>query len=462
MRELARPPRLDDQSLIRAMSSAGRPEVQAYVTEANRDYLHWDKLRFHPRPEGLSQAEAWALVRMARLSQRKPLELLDGQRRPFGYGLPPGSLEILHEVDRWGGTTMAVDTALAPALGPLRDRVVVGSLMEEAIATSQIEGAVTTRKVAKEMLRTQRKPRDRSEQMIVNSYQTIQTLRQRLDRPLSVDLLFEIQASITQGTLDDPDAVGRLRRADENIHIVDTRDDEVVYDPPPADRLPERLEKLIRFANQTESGSDFVHPLVKAAILHFWLAYEHPFVDGNGRTARALLYWFMLKSGYWLFEFLTISRVIAESSGQYYRSFVYSEHDDNDLTYSVLYQMRATQRALKNLREYLALKQREQQEASAALRAFPEVNYRQRDLLADALREPARIWTFKEYRSIHQVTLVTARSDLLDLLERGLLREVKGRGTQRAFVAAEQLIDRLRSPVPGSAEAPSAETARPD
>jgi len=50
------------------------------------------------------------------------------------------------------------------------------------------------------MLRTSRKPRDRSEQMIVNSYRTIQLLRERLDRPLSVDLLLEIQVYRPVGT----------------------------------------------------------------------------------------------------------------------------------------------------------------------------------------------------------------------------------------------------------------------
>ena len=226
----------------------------------------------------------------------------------------------------------------------MRDRLIVSSLMEEAIATSQIEGAVTTRKVAKEMLRTSRKPKNRSEQMIVNSYRTIQLLLDRLDRPLSVDLLFEIQENMTRDTLDDPSGAGRFRRPDEPISIVDTRDEEVVFTPPPADQLPERLARLVGFANQLSGGDSFIHPLVKATILHFWLAYEHPFIDGNGRTARSLLYWFMLKSGYWLFEFLTISRAILASPARYYRSFLYSEEDDNDLTYSIVYQMGATKR----------------------------------------------------------------------------------------------------------------------
>src|SRR5205814_10028127 len=52
------------------------------------------------------------------------------------------------------------------------------------------------------------------------------------------------------------------------------------------------------------------HPMVRSMILHFWLAYDHPFVDGNGRTARALFYWSMLRNGYWMFEYITISKII--------------------------------------------------------------------------------------------------------------------------------------------------------
>ena len=190
-----------------------------------------------------------------------------------------------------------------------------------------------------------------------------------------------------------------------------------------------------------------MHPLVKAAVLHFWLAYEHPFIDGNGRTARALFYWFMLKNGYRLFEFLTVSRAIMKSSSRYYRSFLYSEHDEEDLTYSLLYQLDATGRALVDLREYLHEKQREQRELNRTLRAVPDVNVRQRSLLEHALANPDEPITFLGHSRTHDVTLVTARADVLDLLERKLVDEV-GRGRQRSFLPAEGLAERLSRPAP--------------
>lgn len=429
-----------------ALEALARPEVLEVVRRANAAYQHWEELEVRPMPAGFTARDAWAVVKLTRRAARRVLPLVDPAGKPFSYWLPPGALETLHEVDRWAGGSLAMDGA-SGSLEALREQVIVSSLMEEAIATSQIEGAATTRRVAKAMLRARRRPRDRGEQMIANSYDTMQLLRAELERPLSLDLLFEIQARMTRDTLDDPSGAGRLRTAAEDIAVVDVRNDAVLHTPPPAATLPARLQALIDYANAPAQGETFVHPLVKAAVLHFWLAYEHPFIDGNGRTARALFYWFMLKNGYWLFEFLTVSRAIMKSSSRYYRSFLYSEHDEEDLTYSLLYQLDATGRALVDLREYLHKKQREQRELNRTLRAVPDVNVRQRSLLEHALANPDEPITFLGHSRTHDVTLVTARADVLDLLERKLVDEV-GRGRQRSFLPAEGLAERLSRPAP--------------
>lgn len=323
----------------------------------------------------------------------------------------------------------------------MRDRVLIDSLMEEAIATSQIEGAVTTRRVAKELLRSGRKPKDRSEQMVVNGYRTIRLIRERLDRPLTFELLNEIQISMTQDTLSDPRDAGRIREEKDRVEVVDSRDNEVVYIPPPAGRLRQRLEHLVEFANTSPESEPFIHPLVRAAVLHFWLAYEHPYVDGNGRTARALFYWFMLKHGYWLFEFLTISRMIHAAPMRYYRSFLHSEQDNNDLTYFLMFQFDVTHKALEDLHQRLR-DMRDQKNRMLAIRQAASLNMRQRAIMDHALRHPAQIYTFASHQRSHGVTLQTARTDLLGLLDRGFLSEVTA-GRAREFVPAEDLPKKL-------------------
>jgi len=425
------------------LSVLAKPELRRFVTRANTEYFHWDELRARPRPAGLSLERAWAAVKTARMAERRTLPLRDPNGNHFSYWLPPHALSTLHDVDRWGGSTLALDHDTLPDVRAVREQVIISSLMEEAIATSQIEGAATTRRVAKEMLRTKRKARDRSEQMIVNSYETILFLQKQKTQDLSLDLLFEIQARMTRDTLDDPDASGRFRTQADDVAIVDVRDNEVIFTPPPAKLIPRRMEALVSFANAKATADEFIHPLVKAAILHFWLAYEHPYVDGNGRTARALFYWFMLKNGYWLFEYLTVSRAIMKRRMGYYRSFLHSEHDDEDLTYSLLFQLDATREALGDLRAHLTRMQEQTRELARTIQRFPDLNARQRALIDQVLRAPTDIVTFQSHQTGFGITYVTARTDLLDLVARGLLDETR-QGKQRAFLAPANLRSKLQ------------------
>jgi hypothetical protein len=297
------------------------PEGRELLAKIDREYLYWDRVKHQKIPEVASIEEIWKLVRSARFyrSHHLSLETTDGEA--FHYWIPDAAMRELHHLDRNASGTMGLDTPGLPS--GASERYLISSLMEEAIASSQIEGADTTRLVAKEMLRSGKRPGNRAEQMILNNYITIGRIKELVGEPLSLGLLNSLQASMTENTLDDPDSAGRLRRPDEKIQVVDGSDGTILHIPPPAEHLESRLEKLCRFANSDEGP--FIHPVVKATLLHFWLAYEHPYVDGNGRTARALFYWYALAKGYWLLEYVSISRTILRAHRQYLRSFLYAE-----------------------------------------------------------------------------------------------------------------------------------------
>ena len=194
---------------------------------------------------------------------------------------------------------------------------------------------------------------------------------------------------MTHGTLDDDTGAGRLRHPDERIEVVDQRDGTVLHTPPPAGQLAERLDAMCAFANVADGNAGpFLHPVLRSIILHFWLAYDHPFVDGNGRTARTLFYWSMLRHGYWLVEFLTISQIIRGAPAQYARAFLHTETDDNDLTYFVGYHLSVLDRALRALHEYVARKSAQQRHLESVVRGLTDLNHRQRALLGHALRHP--------------------------------------------------------------------------
>jgi Fic family protein len=201
------------------------------------------------------------------------------------------------------------------------------------------------------------------------------------------------------------------------------------------------MASLIAFANIDHTRESFVHPVLKAIILHFWLAYEHPFVDGNGRVARALFYWFMLKNGYWLFEFLSISQTFKDAPMAYPKAFLYSEYDDNDLTYFILYNLNSILSTLRKLESHLENRQREKKVIDQQLNKV-EVNERQYGVLIQAIQDPTTMFSIKLHQRTFGVVYQTARHDLLNLAERGLLVMVK-RGRKMIFHPAADLREKI-------------------
>ena len=255
---------------------------------------------------------------MSRSGISKPIGLQNKKGKPFTFSVPGLVMEELHQIDLVSGGLVSVPE---PMTNPhSRDRYLVSSLLEEAISSNQLEGAVTTREVAREMIRTGRKARDTNEQMILNNFAVMQKIRALKAAPLTPQMIFRIHRLMTEKTLEDPAAAGRLRREDKKRVVADDFGT-VFHDPPEAAELSSRLDAMCAFANE-ETPDFFIHPAVRSIVLHFWLAYDHPSVDGNGRTARALFFCAMLHRCYWLFDFISISKILIKAPAKYGRSFL--------------------------------------------------------------------------------------------------------------------------------------------
>jgi Fic family protein len=379
---------------------------------------------------------------MARLSGQRFIPLQSARSEPFSFSLPDSVLRLLHFVDqRCAGEIAMAEVVTGDAQA--KQHYLVNSLMEEAIRSSQLEGATTSRRVAKELLRTGREPRNRSELMILNNYRALQFMRSIGD-VLTPAAVLELHEILTRGTLDNPDVAGRLQRPDEErVAVLDRVDGSLLHAPPPAVELPQRLAALCAFANGDRSDDDFVHPVIRGILLHFWLAYDHPFEDGNGRTARALFYWFMRTRGYWLVEYLSISRILRKAPGKYSKSFLLTETDEGDTTYFLLFQLQVIERATNELHQYLRRKMAEIRDVERLIKGASGFNHRQLALLSDALRTGDRTYTFGGHAASHSVTHETGRTDLADLTDRGLLlRQQVGR--RYFFVAPPDLSIRLQ------------------
>lgn len=426
------------------------PELAARFAEIARagigaapagKYCHWDTFRHAPPLAEFAAEPQWLAVKFARQALYRPIPLRDLNGAPFQYALPNPALEMLHRIDRnAGGNIQGSDQVTNPAT---RDSYLFKSVVEEAISSSQLEGASTTRLVAKSMIQEGRAPQNRSERMILNNYEGMRYVRQLKDQPLTPAVVLELQRILTDGTLDEQDGAGRYRRHEEHIVVEDETG--TLHTPPNAAELEIRVQAMCDFANG-HSDAEFIPPAVRAILLHFWLAYDHPFVDGNGRTARALFYWSMAREGYWLAEYLSISRILKTARAQYARSYLYTETDDNDVTYFLLHQMCVLLRSIEDLYRFLERKATELRSAEDIVRQaaslHAELNYRQLALLHHALKTPTARYTVASHRISHGVSYESARSDLMKLLAEGLLLQRKV-SKAHVFVPAPDLRERM-------------------
>ena len=428
---IERPPIITERDLAAVMlDKSKRPneKLSALIDKINDDYEYWDTVKYKNRPEGCASAqELWLRVKASRIS----CTVFAWDRYNVNFGLTNKMQRLCHEFDMSFGGSWE-NSSVIP--NDNRERYLISSLMEEAIYSSQMEGAATTRKVAKDMLRRQISPKDKSQQMIVNNYQTIRFIVENKQTPLTPELVLHIHHLMTDKTLNDPNDAGRLRMNNEVV-VEDGITHEVVHTPPSFEELPTFLKELCKYFNET-SARVFVHPIIRGIIIHFMVAYMHPFVDGNGRTARALFYWYMLKQGYWLTEYLSISRVIAMSKKSYEKAYQYVEADYNDLGYFIAYNLKVLEQSFKQLQNYIKKKQDERMLASSFLR-LGDINERQAQIIRMYMENPKEVLTVKDLQNKFMVTATTAKSDIVGLLKRGLLDEIAFNKVKRGYVKGQ-------------------------
>jgi len=177
------------------------------------------------------------------------------------------------------------------------------------------------------------------------------------------------------------------------------------------------MDEFCNFANE-DNPEEFIHPIIKGITLHFLLGYIHPFNDGNGRTARSVFYWYMLSKGYWLFEYMAVSRRILRSRKNYDLVYLYTEYDEMDLTYFIKYIMECVDDSLKDMLQYIKRKKIEQEETKKLIYKDPDLNLRQAMILEDFSKNPTKIFTIKEISETYRVVYQTARTDLLLLAQK--------------------------------------------
>ena len=423
---IEQPPKIDKETLVNTLLKGVDPNIMPIVDKANDDYEYWDKVKYKKLPEGFTPQMLWTHVKASRLRSM-------WEKYGINLCITSQMQRLCHEFDMKFGSFWEVE---GEAQSAEKKYYLSSSLMEEAIYSSIMEGASTTRVVAKDMLRKKKSPQNKSQQMIANNYNTIQYIVEHKDEPLTEEALLHIHRLMTEKTMDNPEDAGRFRTNDKVV-VADMVEGDIIYTPPSFQEIPEFVDDLCDFFNN-DNPRTFIHPIIRGIIVHFMLAFMHPFVDGNGRTARALFYWYMLKEKYWLTEYMSISRVIAKSKPSYEKSFRYVENDGNDIGYFVAFNLRALDISFQQLTDYIQRKQREKKAATSFMIAG-NINYRQAMILQRLKEEPNTIMTVKDVQEQFSVSSMTARKDLSDLVQQGYLTEIAINKVTRGYIKMQEV-----------------------
>jgi Fic family protein len=408
------------------------PELLKEVADYNRRYLSWDELKYRiPDPE--RRKATWAMMKLLRVLR---YEHVPFKRLLLTYSFIPETVKGLHTIDRYLSGTLRIHNKAIT----LEESYIINSLMEEAIASSILEGAATTRKTAKEMLRKGKKPKNDSERMVLNNYEAMRFIRGKKNETLSPGFIRDIHRIVTKGTIDE-EYVGHFR-TNNDIVVADSQTGVVYHMPPDFTEIKGLIEELCAFANSDDAGSGtgadtFIHPVIKGIILHYLIGYIHPFNDGNGRTARSIFYWYVLSRGYWLFEYMPISRIILRSKKKYTLSYLHTEYDGSDLTYFLQYNLSCINDALADLLTYLEKQQGVRNAAKAIIRKIKEINPRQANILRDMMEHSDEYFTIRQVMQVYSTVYQTARTDLRRLAGLGYVIQEK-RGKEYLFIFNEK------------------------
>lgn len=411
-------------------------------------YLPFDELRFRI-PRDLDPTLVWSVVKQARQRQLNPVITLGDRAVPGMLLLTPAMQIAMSEADRH--TSTAALEWLSAQIGEQRQiQYLLNDLSEdEAISSSQLEGAATTTRVAKDLLKRQLGPRSPDEKMIVGNFRMMHFAWNHRDKPLSIELITDMHRIGVEG-IDDEKYQPGIFRADDTVVVADA-DGNVVHTPPPAEGLERRLESLVQWANANHhdiESSQYLHPLIKAVLLHFAIGYEHPFRDGNGRVARSLLYWYLFKQDFAAFRYIAISTLLKAAPIQYGKSYLYSETDQLDLTYFVDYQCRIITRAIGEFKKAC-------QRAMDSIREFNvflyesglyrQLNDKQKTVLQVAKSGIVTSFTVDNVSENLGCSYNTAASVLNGLVEKQLFRKQKvGRSWVYSMIDVEQIVKRWR------------------
>ena len=323
------------------------------------------------------------------------------------------------------------------ALGfPLREEAVLQTLTEDVLKSSEIEGEILNRSEVRSSIARRLgmeaaalPPADRNVEGVV---EMMLDATQKFRDPLTAERLSGWHAALfPTGRSGMKKIVVGAWRDDQSgpmqvVSGVEGRE-RVHYEAPAAGKLDAEMKSFLDWFN----GPDDTEPVLRAARSHLWFVTVHPFDDGNGRIARAIADICLARSEDSPQRFYSMSAQIRLERKAYYDMLETTQKGKLDVTPWIEWFLGCLDRAFDGAEKILALvfqKAEFWKKHSAA-----PLNHRQRDIVNRLLDGFEGKLTSSKWAMIEKCSPDTALRDIVDLVERGLLRKDKGGGRSTSY-----------------------------
>lgn len=395
----------------RELPEAEQTALSQTILQINNSYLDWEKVQHMTlKPETLSNAVIWEAAKQAREQGfTRNLVIFD---QSFSWSVSNDMEAALHDLD----VHLAGGRNITAVMDQKNDhRYLVNAFLDEAMASAQLAGYPATRKMVRELLLKKKTTANETEQVVVNLYKCLQKIKEWEHTPFSEALLLELHQQLTRDTIK-LKGIGRYRT--NNKYDTSNIEEAAACKAVDAKAIKHWMQWLESFINE-DKNPFYIHPVVKACIIAYLITYIRPFKDGNGRMARLLACWYLLRKGYWAIKYTSVSNIIVKLKAQYNKSFLQAT-TDADTGYFIHFMIQALRMADRSLKESLQRTNKEKE--SNPFVKIDGLNARQATALQWIRDDAEKIVTIRELRSGFGVSKETARTDLTALTENGWLK----------------------------------------
>jgi Fic family protein len=303
-----------------------------------------------------------------------------------------------------------------------REAFFLNSTVEEAITSAIYEGAHSTRAQAQQLIASGEKPQNKDEWMLLNNFRAMNWVQEHRTEPISEELILQLHRIVTENTMDGDDANFSGKFRNDKVFIG------------PHEGIPHALirQATAEAIGLTTANPRYIHPLIRGILVHYFVAYIHPFFDGNGRTARALFYFKSIRNHLDYIQLLSVSAYLKEHGKQYETSFEKVVANDYDVTYFIDFCLDSIHSALTAVSKKVAYLLR-----INSLTEKVGLSANQIGLLQRMALNRFRTVSIEEYATQIGMSREVARQELKSLADAALVEESK---------SGKKLVYRINKP----------------